>query len=621
MLAQNTFLLKQTEQWDMENNFISILSPQLLEYIDKSSFDRNLIFTSTPGAGKTTLLKTFSPEVLIELQRNTKNDKYEETRKLLNKLEVIDEYQVKLISATVFCARENYSMIDDIYEGANATSVFFSLLSLRIIRKMIDAILTTYSLDAGEKKRIRFKSIPQEYQVLVKECFQGQELYEWSLGEERKICGSLSDMEDISGNAQYNNLSVLKLFENGNVFINDEPIQQRMMLMFDDIHALSKNQREALRNIIFRLRPRLTIWMTEREIGLDDNEIFGTEGRYHREYEIVDIDKLIQKNRRKYYKALTDVADRRVALTYQNETLGDRLESSLDGLNEAKWRVIVDKLKRQVDLVCQHTQNFQNIYEYIQSKDALDLLTKAKYWRVMLIMIERFKRENIQSVMPFYSVFSTDDFDKNYKANEKIAAYYISLEYKLPHYWGTDVLNELSFYNVEQFLDFAGEIFECRIALEAMPGRRKRLVSVKEQEQTIKACVEEKWEDIRRNYAFGEDVQLLLTGIAEIGQKGLENKTASYASGTQTGIGIRIREMQKILNEEQYSYLLTILRNCVANNLLSCTDIKQGEKDTENKVFYLNRWVCVKFNLPLEYGGWKLLNADKIQELLVAKEE
>lgn len=623
MLAQNTFLLKQTEQWNMENTFISILSPQLLEYIDKSSFDKNLIFTSTPGAGKTTLLKTFSPEVLIELQRNAQNEKYAETFKLLKKLDVIDEYQVKLISATVFCARENYSMIDDIYDDANAVAVFFSLLSLRVIRKVIDAIMTTCGMDATDKKQINFRSIPQEYQVLLKEHFQGQELYDWSLREERKLCQSLSEMEDISGNALYNNLSVFKLFENDNVFIDDKPIQQRIMIMFDDIHALSQMQREALRNTVFRLRPRLTIWMTERAIGLNDSEIFGTEGRCHREYTIVDIDKIIQdKNKRfKYYKALTDVADRRVALTYQNEKLGDRLESSLDGVSDAKLKGIIDKIKKKVDAESKNTQNFQNICQYIQGLVGIDLLTQAKCWRVLLIMIQRFKQENTQNVMPFFNVFSEADFEKTYKNNHKIAEYYISLEYNLPRYCGIDTLNKLSSCNVEQFLDFAGEIFECRIALEAMPRSRKKLVSAVEQERTIKACVEEKWEDIRRNFSFGEDVQRFLTNIAEIGKKSLELKTASYASGTQTGIGVRMQELSDILNDEQYSYLLMILRNCVANNLLSCTDVKQGEKGTDNKVFYLNRWICVKFDLPLEYGGWKLLGADKMQDLLTAKEE
>ena len=66
----------------------------------------------------------------------------------------------------------------------------------------------------------------------------------------------------------------------------------------------------------------------------------------------------------------------------------------------------------------------------------------------------------------------------------------------------------ISSNNVEQFLDFAGEILEYRIALDYTSKRKKgNLISQEEQEKVLTKCAEEKWEDILRTFSRGTEIQ------------------------------------------------------------------------------------------------------------------
>ena len=159
MLPQNTFLIRQTEKLESESSFINILCPQLIGFVEESFFDKTIFINSSPGGGKTTLLKTFSPEVLWELKENREKETYKDSFKLLNSLGVIDEKQVRLLSINVSCARENYSLIDDLYDNGKAVQVFFELLSLRILRRTLEAVLKCNQLDHDELNKITFKNI------------------------------------------------------------------------------------------------------------------------------------------------------------------------------------------------------------------------------------------------------------------------------------------------------------------------------------------------------------------------------------------------------------------------------------------------------------------------------
>ncbi|HQS52414.1 MAG TPA: hypothetical protein PLN99_10990, partial [Daejeonella sp.] len=57
---------------------------------------------------------------------------------------------------------------------------------------------------------------------------------------------------------------------------------------------------------------------------------------------------------------------------------------------------------------------------------------------------------------------------------------------------------------------------------------------------------------------------------------------------------------------------INVISTCVAFNLLEIKEVNQGEKGQKWQVYYLNRWLCVKFNLPFSYGGWRHKNTDEL---------
>lgn len=624
MLPQNTFLIRQTEKLESESSFINILCPQLIGFVEESFFDKTIFINSSPGGGKTTLLKTFSPEVLWELKENREKETYKDSFKLLNGLGVIDEKQVRLLSINVSCARENYSLIDDLYDNGKAVQVFFELLSLRILRRTLEAVLKCNQLDHNELNKITFKNIPEEWKVIVDNNYNGKMLYQWALEEERVLCHSIEEMSiDINTSILYNNLSILSMICNGNILLSGKPINQKILVMFDDIHALSVKQREMLRNVIFTLRPNLAIWMTQRAIALSKDEIFGNNGQIHREYTFVNINDHVQNDRQAFYKALKNVADRRVAISYKDEGLEDKLEKELSKESYKKLETIKNKIRTKIDELCKGNQNYTNIYEYLQQKKFSSELDCVIAWQVLLILIER-ERKKAQYVWPFINVFKIEEYEAELKKLKKDAEYLVRYNYKLPMYYGMYDLQVISSNNVEQFLDFAGEIFEYRIALDYASKRKKSsLISQEEQEKVLRKCAEEKWEDILRTFSKGTEIQKFITNIAKIGIRGLEQNTASYSGGTLTGIGIKSSDIQKELEKGELSELMSLLKTCVAYNLLTVQEIKHGnaEDGVVYKVFYLNRWICVKFRLPLGYGGWKPLSIQKAVRLLDSNEE
>lgn len=617
MLPTNTFLIRQNERIISEGAFISILSPQLLNFLDKSFFERTVFINSSPGGGKSTLLKTFSPEVLLELKENNAKEIYRATFEMLKEWDVVDENRVKLVSVKIECARENYGLIDDLYDNGKAIAVFFELLSLRILRRTLLGVLLCNQLEKKDLNRITFHNIPVGWELLLQKYPDGKTIYQWALEQEHELCNSIEEMNnDIAVSMNYNNLSVLNLISNGNVLLSGQPVEQKVLVMFDDVHALSNKQRDVLRKMIFELRPNVGIWLSQRLAALSAKDIFGTEGQIHREYEIINIDERIQSDKKSFYKALKDVSDRRVAITYKDERLEDKLEKVFSKKAAEKLEGFLEKIIFYVEKQCKNTENFTNLYDYLYSREFASTWECLTYWQVLSILIER-ERQKSQLVLPFIPIYTVEKFLEEYSKLKKPAEFLLCYRYKLPVYYGMDVLCRLSSGNVEQFLDFAGRIFELRIALDYIPGKRNTtLISLEEQEFVIMKCVEEKWNDITRTYTMGRQIQKFIDGIASLGIEHLKRNTVSYSGGTYTGFGIKKSELDGLLYKDEKNVLIRMLKICVVNNLLVCQEIKQGLVGTLHKVFYLNRWLCVKYKLPLGYGGWKPLSLEDAVKLI-----
>ena len=147
-----------------------------------------------------------------------------------------------------------------------------------------------------------------------------------------------------------------------------------------------------------------------------------------------------------------------------------------------------------------------------------------------------------------------------------------------------------------------------------MNSRKKGVnyaISPIEQEKYIKTTANKRWEDIIRRFDLGSEVQKFILNIVKIADQTRNTYRNSYSGGAITGIGIERSVCEKLLNDNEDERLIEVLRICITARYLEKRLISQNNK--EWYVFYLNRWICVKYDLPLEYGGWKPININKLK--------
>ena len=206
------------------------------------------------------------------------------------------------------------------------------------------------------------------------------------------------------------------------------------------------------------------------------------------------------------------------------------------------------------------------------------------------------------------SVFA--DFVKN---NEKSARYYVCYKCNIPYYVGFSNLCFLSSYNVQQFLVFAGEYFDCyRIkTLDMGVSSKKYALTAEEQMQVLQKAVQRRWDDMDLRYADIDVIKRLLANIAKCGCESRDAERNSYSGGAYTGIGISSSLLKQNIDNPKYELLMKTLGECLASRYLERREINKGEI----VVFYLNRWLCVYYELPLAYGGWKKCSLDKVLQM------
>lgn len=189
------------------------------------------------------------------------------------------------------------------------------------------------------------------------------------------------------------------------------------------------------------------------------------------------------------------------------------------------------------------------------------------------------------------------------------AEFFIAQESNIPYYFGISRLATLSSSNIDQFLAFAGELFEEIVSASLL--RRQSLLTPDRQESILKKVVQQRWEEIPRRILSGRDVQKFLLAIYQCAKWETNRPSAPYAPGV-TGIALTMADRDKLIDPKfrskhpEYNRLTLTLSTCLSHNLLEASlDRSQGQKGKTWMLLYLNRWLCLHFQLPLQYGGWR----------------
>jgi hypothetical protein len=208
-----------------------------------------------------------------------------------------------------------------------------------------------------------------------------------------------------------------------------------------------------------------------------------------------------------------------------------------------------------------------------------------------------------------------DELDQRRDATSirEAAELFLCREFGLPYYFGVDKLAQLAFANVDQFLEFSGDLFEELAGTAIL--RRQALLAPARQEQLIAASVRGLWATIGRSLQDGAHVRGLMEGFGQYCAQRTYLPSAPYAPGV-TGLALRRSHAETLQDacearaDSWEGRLGRILASLVAHNHVS---VQPSEaKGQRWVVYYLNRAWCVRYGLPLGYGGRQPTTAEQL---------
>lgn len=537
----------------------------------------------------------------------------------------ISETGPDVLGVIISCAR-NYVIFDDIIPDENySIALFFTLFNVRIILALMRSALELKGLNfPADIERIKVIGIPDEFHHMMSvsenSTIGGRELYNWACENEKNICKLIDSFDvpnkhDMYGRNLQLLLYSLLLFNPQNLLVDNQRVADKILIMFDDVHKLSYRQRHSLLSQLFQFRPKTSVWIAERLEVLGMQDFFGSDGTVGREYDPpIYLETYASSIGKKFEKILISIADRRVRLSNSSRiaSFSDCLKNELLFSDIKLAEVYENSVKIVKNRILEKTKNNSDYKEWISEREKFDgsPREKALSWKTLEIIINR-DLNNAQMKLDLGIPYSYDELEeREYKSSniKEAAEFYLAVEFGLPYYFGIDELTSLSSHNIEQFLYFAGELFEESISAELI--RKDYALTPERQEKILKRSSSVRWNELSRRVPYGSNVVCFLENVCNYALKDLQKGTASYPSaGTITGIAISVMNKDDLIDSynnpknKAYSLLANVLSSCLTYNLLEMKDISQGGKKWT--VLYLNRWICLHFGLPLKQGGWK----------------
>lgn len=611
---RNPFLMRTSEKIESDATFLRLFGQEVLDLLPKNTlWDQVQIIRSSPGAGKTSLFRLFTPSVLVQLYEYKDDEDCKELYRSVKNLNIFSDSGPNLLGVMISCA-QNYAMLQDINaDPIQKARLFYSLINSRLMLIALQGILILNKLSFPEDLERLHILAPSHGSVPVQVPIpgSGKELYDWAGKLEMMVCKAIDSFAPISNTnlEGHDAINAFSWIQSDCITIDEKPAVDRVLVMFDDTHKLSPAQRQNLLSTILDTRPRVNIWIAERLEALNPSEILSsgvTEGReYTGPVYLEDYWRSSHVN--KFERAVENIANKRIKSAKDVRVGGPFsafLQSSIDN---DQWKNNYDEaieiISKRVNKRVSFTRRYDDWINACKRKESTPQ-GKATAWRLLEILIER---DLHRAQLSFDFMLPEEDLDRKEAPSIRSAAeYLVSKDANVPYYFGMTRLAYLASSNIEQFLAFAGELFEECISAELLG--RSIAIAPRRQETIYKRVAKRRWDEIPRRIPNGREVQRFLESIADFAIWETMKPRASYSPGV-TGIAITMNERDRLIkldSNSEYMKLLNVLASCLAHNLLEASlDRSQGQKGKTWMLLYLNRWLCLHFGLPLHYGSWR----------------
>ena len=617
----NPFLERMSERTS-DQEFVRLFSPKILERLEEDAFQGAVhMFRSPPGGGKTTLLRAFTPTALRAFWNARRLPEMSESYQRLLASQILSEQSGPQVLGVLLSCASGYA---DLPPGATIAQegLFRALLDCRVVLRSLRSLATLLGFSSSEQLTdVRLEYEPLETDLKsIPTVASATELMRWAEQRERAVYAELDSMAgrtapDMAVHVRFE--SVLWLQSVRFVF-NDEQIAPRRMLMIDDLHKLRRKQRSTLIQELTEIRPTIAIWLAERSIALGEELLSqGTrEGRDLREYTLEDLWTTGGRGQHQFLTFAQNILDRRLGA--QNEIPPGAFSQYLRGsLQPDDSR---DQIEKGFTALRNDVARYKKNARYAEwvaraegnlTHPSLESLQELYTTRILLARDE-LKRQMSLELAPL----PAEELNQRDSSQVQAAAdIFLHEELGIPYYYGIERLCTMATNNVEELLSLAAALYDGLRAKQIL-RRTELLLSPLEQEKLLKEVAKQKRDFIPKNHTEGTRAQRLLDAIGSYCKDRTFLPNAPYAPGV-TGVRLSQAELFKLNSgglKEFAGALKRVLAECVAENLLVSRQSAASTSRDGGTVFYLNRMLCMHYDLPLQMGGWQDIDVESLIE-------
>lgn len=615
---RNPFRLQSAEYIETDTDFLRLFGPGVLDLLPATEpFASTLFIRSAPGGGKTSLLKLFTPSVLHTLTALRTQADYKELFHQLRALGAVDENGPIVLGVMLPCGRTFPDLADLGLAAPRARRLLMALLDARIMLGALKSALSVRRLRYPEDlSRVTITAIEDGNAPpgLLLPC-DGSAAREWAESLEQSICDIIDSVSSsvASGPSGHDSLLVLRMLDRGGLHIDAKSAGARWLILFDDVQKLSISQRAALRETIVEQRSRAaTVWIAERLEALSQDELLASGALAGRDYgDVINLEESWRSKPKRFEQAVHIIAERRARMS-ADIGAGEPLRSFIavvDGQIDTPERV--EAVNAALTIVSARVRKLgeqdPKYREWVQARDEAEGTPREKLiaWRTLEILIERQRRKKQAS---FDFALGRDELDDKDDSSVKAAAeLFLAKEFRWPYYYGPSRLASLGSFNVEQYLTLAGDLFEESLARSLM--RQSASLTPERQQEILSGAYEARVRDLPRRAKNGRDVLAFLDAVGSFCRDVTYQPNAPYGPGVN-GIAISMAERDTLLDEKSlrsfpsHARFAQMLATALAHNLLHA-ELDRSVKNQRWMILYLNRLVCLQYELPPHFGGFK----------------
>jgi hypothetical protein len=621
--ARNAFKIRAADAPIIETaQFLQLYCPLLLDQLQRDDLfvPKLIVVRGSPGSGKSSLLRLFETDTLLAIHaRRQPSD--QDLVERLTELGILADSGPRALGLYIQCD-SSLRDIANLPTTQPRIPLFNTLLDTRILVLFLRAVRRLKNagcLDLPDDSVLQPLPSSDAPPQLFAEARSLQQLEELCSRIENDFGSLLNSFPDdplptsIQPHARVYSLVYLA-----------QQIQQNQALadllpviMLDDVQELYPDQRQHIRAEFMR-RSSVPRWLAVRTHVFGLEELISVEGAEQgREYREVPLDEIFQERPAVFGKFAANVVQRRLQHTdsLQQVPIGDfkdLLRVPVESIPADAARKVVDRMTKRARDVRPGTafqKRLESFREKIEGALAFDRLVQLEQ---EMIGFERQANKGQLSLLPEFEVPEVSN-----GRTADAARLFASRRTRYPYYWGFDTLSSVASGNVEQLLSTSAALVDRMIYRAELD--RDKSISAKEQEEILKRCADDYYGGLEEKHRRGSAIRQFVDNLGLFFEEVTYRPNAPIAPGVN-GFGLTRQEIEQAagptVQSREAQVLREVLTNAVAGNVLSVRVTKQGQAGAEKIVFYLNRILCLRFRLPLNYGGWQHLPTDLLNRMM-----